>query len=186
MGIAEVIAIAVGLAIDAMCVAIAASLALGKVSGQQIFRFAFHFGLFQGIMPIIGWFLGIKLLVYIEAWDHWVAFFLLAGIGVKAIIESFKKGKPTVISDPTKGLSLIVLSIATSIDALVVSLNFGFMEMEIWTPAIVIALVTALLTTVGMLMYKIIKPQAKQFIQIGGGVILIAIGAKILISHIMG
>ena len=181
-----ILGIAVGLAIDAMSVAIATSLMLGRVYKGQIFRFAFFFGLFQGVMPIIGWFAGAGIESYISTWDHWIAFILLLLIGVKSIREAFKGDDGiSLVSDPTRGLTLIILSIATSIDALAVGLNFGILEVPILIPALTIALTTAVLTTAGMLLSKLITSRARQTIQIAGGGVLILIGAKILIEHLV-
>src|SRR5512136_898709 len=122
---------------DAFAVSIAASVSLGKVSRGQLFRFSFHFGLFQAFMPFLGWLAGTSIARYIYAWDHWVAFTLLALVGGKAIYEACRESesdaKPTP-KDPTRGWSLIVLSVATSIDALAVGLSFALLHITIWYP----------------------------------------------------
>jgi putative Mn2+ efflux pump MntP len=185
LSLIEIIGIAVGLAIDAMSVAIAVSLMLGRVNAGHIFRFAFFFGLFQGLMPIIGWALGSGIEQFISAWDHWVAFILLAMIGLKGIHEALKgEDGFSGTSDPTRGWPLLVLSVATSIDALAVGLNFGVLNVSVWIPALVIALVTAGLTTAGMLLSSFISPRLKKYMQIFGGLVLIAIGLKILIESL--
>ncbi len=185
MSFLEILGIAVGLAMDAMSVAIATSLMLGRVNAGQVFRFAFTFGLFQGAMPIIGWFAGRGIESYIEAWDHWVAFALLAGIGSKAIYETLT-GNDNIagVPDPTIGITLYVLAVATSIDALAVGLNFGILDVSVWIPSLVIAIVTAGLTTAGMLLSRFINTRARKSLQILGGLILIGIGLKILIEHL--
>jgi manganese efflux pump family protein len=173
---------------DATAVAIATSIMLGRVSGRQVFRFAFHFGLFQGAMPIAGWFAGRGLREYIESWDHWVAFVLLALIGGKAIIDVLRGDVETEgqTSDPTRGLSLVVLSVATSIDALAVGLSLAMLEVVIWYPAAVIGVITAALTVCGMLLGERIGQRFGQRIRILGGVILLGIGIKILVEHTVG
>lgn len=185
MSVVEILGIAIALAIDAMSVAIAVSLMLGRVSRQQVFRFSFFFGLFQGGMPILGWYAGSGLEQFISVWDHWIAFLLLLFIGVKGIMEAFK-GKDSMFSasDPTRGWTLLILSVATSIDALAVGLNFGLLNVTVWFPALLIALVTAGLTTAGMLLSRFISPRLKKHLQIMGGGVLIAIGLKILIEHL--
>ena len=136
---------------DAFAVAVAGSVVIGKVNGRQIFRFAFHFGLFQALMPILGWFAGSTARNYIEAWDHWIAFVLLAAIGAKAIYESLKSnGNGKMNGDPTRGMSLVLYSIATSIDALAVGVSLALLGTEIFYPAIIIGVITAIVTTIGM------------------------------------
>jgi len=187
MSFLVILGISVGLAIDAMSVAIATSLMLGRVTAGQVFRFAFSFGLFQGVMPILGWYAGREIEVYIRDFDHWVAFALLAAIGAKGIIESFRSdGDSAITSDPTKGVTLLVLSVATSIDALAVGLNFGILEQDIWFPALVIGVVTAGLTIAGMLLSRLITDKARRSMQVFGGLVLIAIGIKILVEHLSG
>jgi len=176
--------IAVGLAMDATAVAIATSIMLGRVTGRQIFRFAFHFGLFQALMPVIGWLAGRGLREYIESWDHWVAFALLSMIGGKAIVDVFREGEEEAkVPDPTRGLSLIVLSVATSIDALAVGLSLALLQISIWYPATVIGVVTAGLTVCGMLLGSRVGRRFGLRVRVLGGVILIGIGLKILLEH---
>jgi len=186
MSLPVILGIAVGLAFDAMSVAVAASLMLGRVTWRQVFRFGFHFGLFQGLMPIIGWYAGRGVEKYIHAWDHWAAFMLLMFIGGKAIVDAIRReDSEQEISDPTRGWSLVLLSLATSIDALGVGLNFGLLDVEIWTPSLTIALTTSILTVLGMLLSKHISSNTRRTLQIAGGIILILIGAKILLEHLL-
>ncbi|MFH1377724.1 MAG: manganese efflux pump MntP family protein [Planctomycetota bacterium] len=187
MSIIPILLIAVGLSIDAFAVAVAASVGLKTVTRRQVFRFAFHFGLFQALMPVIGWTAGGLLDAYIKDWDHWVAFALLAGVGGKMIWEAFQPeddDQTAKMSDPTRGWSLVILSIATSIDALAVGLSLSLLDISIWTPAIAIGLVTASLTTVGMLIGRRLGVHFGQRTEIVGGLILIGIGVKILIEHL--
>lgn len=193
MGLLAIIGIAVGLALDAFAVAVAASASLGRVTGGQVFRFAFHFGLFQAGMPLIGWLAGRGLERYIETWDHWLAFGLLVFIGGKAIVTALRsKGAsqhdapvaaaPT--NDPTRGLTLLMLSVATSIDALAVGLSLGVLEVAIWYPALIIGVVTAGLTVIGMLIGSRLGALFGRWTEIVGGLVLIGIGVKILIQHV--
>lgn len=176
----------VGLAMDAFAVATSTSLMLRQVSKRQVFRFGFHFGLFQAMMPIIGWFAGKTVHEYIAAWDHWVAFGLLAFIGFKAIVDTILRGEePALEHDPTRGLSLVVFSVATSIDALAVGLSLALVGVAIWTPALVIGVVTSLLTTLGMLIGARIGARLGRGAAIFGGVVLILIGVRILVSHLV-
>lgn len=187
MSIIGVMGIAVGLAMDATAVAIATSIMLGRVNGRQVFRFAFHFGLFQAAMPVIGWLAGRGLREYIESWDHWVAFVLLALIGGKAIADVLRgEEEDANVRDPTRGLSLIVLSVATSIDALAVGLSLALLHVTIWYPAAVIGVITAGLTVCGMLLGSRVGRRFGLRVRVLGGVILIGIGVKILIEHTTG
>jgi manganese efflux pump family protein len=179
-----IVGIAIGLAMDATAVAIGTSMMLGNVSGRQIFRFAFHFGLFQAAMPILGWFAGRELADYIASWDHWVAFGLLSLIGGKAIfdvlVDSNEKEKKE--TDPTRGGSLVLLSIATSIDALAVGLSMALLNITIWYPAAIIGITTAILTILGMILGSRVGQRFGKGVRILGGVILIGIGIKILLE----
>lgn len=180
-----ILALALGLAMDTFAVAIAASVMLGSVSSRQIFRFAFHFGLFQMTMPIVGWAAGLSFEVWIKAWDHWVAFGLLSFIGGKAIAGAFRSGEDDAqAADPTRGLSLIVLSFATSIDALAVGISFAVLDVHIWSAVVIIGVVTGLVTMTGMLIGSRLGSRFGKRIEILGGFILILIGLKILVEHL--
>jgi manganese efflux pump family protein len=184
MNIIEVVWIAIGLAMDAFAVAIACSIALQSVSPRQVFRIAFHFGLFQGIMPILGWSAGLSARGFIASWDHWVAFGLLAFIGGRAILESLKKDSSNLKeSDPTKGIMLVGFSLATSIDALAVGVSLAAVNVAIWQPAVIIGIVTLALSTLGMLFGNKLGTRLGHRVEMLGGIILVGIGLKILLSH---
>jgi putative Mn2+ efflux pump MntP len=185
MSLLTITGIACGLALDACAVALAASVALRRVSGRQVFRFAFHFGLFQALMPIAGWYAGGSVVAYIQQWDHWIACSLLFLIGGKSLYEALTRGasgKPG--SDPTCGYSLVALSVATSIDALAVGLSFAMLRTAIWLPAVLIGLVTAALVTAGMLLGGRLGARAGKGLEVLGGLVLMAIGVKIVIEHL--
>ncbi|OPZ16468.1 MAG: putative manganese efflux pump MntP [candidate division BRC1 bacterium ADurb.BinA364] len=180
--------IAIGLAMDAFAVAVAASIALRKVSPRQVFRFGWHFGLFQAMMPIIGWWAGRWFQRFIEAFDHWVAFGLLCFVGGKMIYESFQAEEETVgaaIKDPTRGWSLVMYSFATSIDALAVGLSLAMLDVSIWIPALTIGVITAALTSVGMILGGKIGELFGRRMEIVGGIILIGIGLKTLLQDLL-
>lgn len=181
-----VFGIALGLAMDAFAVAIATAVVLGRVSQRQTFRLAFHFGLFQFLMPVIGWLAGTTVEVYIRDYDHWVAFGLLAAVGGKAIWESLQKEEEEAgdSSDPTKGVSLIVLSIATSIDALAVGLSFSLLVESIWYPSVVIGLVAAGMTFLGLRLGARLGERFGKRMELAGGLVLLGIGIKILAEHL--
>jgi manganese efflux pump family protein len=182
-----ILGLAVGLSMDAFAVAAATSVALRKVTPRHVFRFAFHFGLFQAMMPVLGWLAGLTVERHIRAWDHWVAFGLLAAVGGKSIYQALRSGEGRhPDSDPTRGLSLVVLSFATSLDALAVGLSFAMVKVQIWYPVAIIGAVTAGLTTVGMVLGSRLGSRFGQRVEVLGGLVLIGIGVKILMSHWQG
>lgn len=178
--------IAVGLAMDAFAVAIAAGLSIPDLTNRHVFRMAWHFGLFQFLMPIMGWAAGSTLLPYIKAYDHWIAFGLLVAVGGKMIHEAFSGDRADSTYDPTRGLMLVVLSVATSIDALAVGLSLAVIQVSIWIPSLLFGLVAAILTTVGARFGGRLGARWRSRAKILGGCVLILIGLRILISHIYG
>ena len=185
MSTLTLLGIAIGLAMDAFAVAIGAGLQLCQVTNRQKFRLAWHFGLFQAFMPVLGWLAGLTLVEYIEPVDHWIAFGLLAVIGGKMIYEALKHKEEEVDRcDPTKGWSLVLLSIATSIDALAVGLSLAVLGVDIWFPAIVIGIVAGVLTIVGLELGTRFGALLGRRMEVVGGLILIGIGVKILVEHL--
>jgi putative Mn2+ efflux pump MntP len=179
--------IALGLAMDAFAVAIGAGLQLVHVTPRQTFRLAWHFGLFQAFMPVIGWLAGRTLVEYIAPVDHWIAFGLLAFIGGKMIYEAFQeKDGEADACDPTRGWRLVMLSIATSIDALAVGLSLALLGVSIWYPALVIGIVAGVLTTIGLDLGKRFGALLGRRMEVVGGLILLGIGIKILVEHLTG
>jgi putative Mn2+ efflux pump MntP len=185
MSTISVIILAIGLAMDATAVAVATSISLGRVDRRQVFRFAFHFGFFQAVMPIVGWLTGRGLHSHIRQWDHWVAFGLLALIGFKAIKDAWRSEDDVSHRDPTRGWSLVILSLATSIDALAVGLSLVVLGISIWYPCVIIGLVTAVMTTLGMLAGARLGSKTGHHMKAFGGIILLAIGIKILLEHLL-
>ena len=184
MDIFSLFGIAVALAMDAFAVALAAGLSLPQLTGRHLFRFGFHFGLFQAMMPVLGWLAGISVRTQIEAFDHWLAFGLLSLVGGKMLYEAWQADldEPRK-EDPTRGLSLVMLSLATSIDALAVGLSLAILGIDIWTPALVIGLIAGILTVCGMLLGRRIGQAWGTGVEIFGGLVLIGIGVKILLEH---
>lgn len=179
--------IAVGLSMDAFAVATATGLCLVSVSARQTFRMAWHFGFFQFLMPVIGWLAGRTVEPWISAFDHWIAFGLLAIIGGKMVYEALQpRDDEDTATDPTRGLRLITLSVATSIDALAVGLSLGVLQVQIWYPAVVIGVVTGMLTTLGMRLGCRFGPLLGRRVEVLGGLVLIGIGVKILVEHLAG
>jgi putative Mn2+ efflux pump MntP len=170
---------------DAFAVAIATGLTLPSVTPRHTFRLAFHFGLFQFLMPVLGWFGGSQLATHIGGWDHWLAFVLLSFVGGKMLWEA-RHGEEEVRDrrDPTRGWSLVTLSVATSVDALAVGLSLAFLGESIWAPSAVIGIVAAALTTVGLEFGSRIGPRWGKWAEILGGCVLLLIGARILAGHL--
>lgn len=178
-----IIAIAVSLALDAFAVSLVAGATIRPITYRHDFRLAWHFGLFQFMMPIIGWLVGNTMFGYLEALDHWIAFGLLTAIGGKMIWESFQEIQEYT-KDITRGWTLIGLSLATSIDALAIGLTLSAIQVRIWYPSVVIGVVALLFSVAGIYLgHKTGKLLGKNF-ELLGGVILIAIGIRILISHL--
>ncbi len=185
MPLLTVLAIAIGLAMDAFAVAIVSSVTLGTVTKRQLFRLSFHFGLFQAMMPVLGWLAGRSIRPWIASWDHWVAFGLLAFIGTRAIIQAFRQSVDEESpADPTRGMMLVALSVATSIDALAVGLSFAALDIDIFYPAALTGLLTCALTLVGMLVGSKLGARFGQRVEVLGGLVLIGIGLKILVEHL--
>lgn len=179
-------AIAVGLAMDAFAVSIAAGLAIDRLTHRHVFRVAFHFGLFQFMMPVAGWFVGRAVAEYIVAYDHWVAFALLSFIGGKMIWEARRPDRPRGPTDPTRGWSLVTLSVATSIDALAVGLSLAFLGVSIWLPSVVIGLVAAAMSLIGICLGSRLGGATRHWAERIGGLVLIGIGVRIVVVHLSG
>jgi putative Mn2+ efflux pump MntP len=176
--------IAVALAMDAFAVALATGLALPVMNGRHMFRLGFHFGLFQALMPVIGWLAGMTVQAWISSYDHWVAFFLLIFVVGKMIYEAFfDHDEENLERDPTRGWSLIMLSVATSIDALAVGLTLAMLNVSVWVPSLVIGLTAGVLTVAGMLLGRRINGIWGKRVEVFGGLVLCAIGVKILLEQ---
>jgi putative Mn2+ efflux pump MntP len=182
----EILLIAIALAMDAFTVAIAVGLHLsgnGRVSPRQYFRLGFHFGLFQFLMPILGWLAGTTVRAYIESFDHWLAFGLLSYIGIKMIRES-SQSQEYSRRDPTRGMSLIVLSVATSIDALAMGLSLAILGVGIIYPSVIIGIVASVFTLAGLSLGRRIGLRWRGRVALVGGLILIGIGVKVVLEHV--
>jgi len=180
----NLLGVALGLAMDAFAVAIVAGLTLAAVTPRHVFRLAFHFGLFQFLMPVLGWFVGRWLASYVATYDHWLAFALLSYVGGKMLVEAFRGEEPGSRLDPTRGLLLVTLSVATSIDALAVGLSMAFLHLSVWGPAIVIGMVAAGLTAIGVAFGNRLGQRIGRWAEAGGGCVLLLIGARILVMHL--
>lgn len=185
MGWMSLLAIAVALAMDAFAVAIVAGLTVRPLTKRHVFRLAFHFGLFQALMPVIGWTAGMMVHRYLSSVDHWLAFALLAFVGGRMTWGALRgEGERSFANDPTSGWALVLLSLATSIDALAVGLSLSMIGVAIVVPALVIGLVAAGFTTIGMILGRRIGSLWGKRIEVVGGLILIAIGIRIVVQHL--
>ncbi len=180
-----VLIIALALAVDAFAVALAAGVHLCSATARQTFRLAWHFGLFQGAMTLLGWAAGLSVKRFMEGIDHWIAFFLLAFIGIKMIIEALGDSHEKTKKDPTRGKTLLLLAVATSIDALAVGLSLAVLNVSVWFPAFIIAIVATTLTGIGLHLGCFLGSASKvgARAEIAGGLVLLAIGIKILHEH---
>ena len=183
MNLATLIIIAFGLSMDSFAVSVSCGVIHRKVILKDFLLTAFFMGLFQGGMTLIGYYLGLSFKEHIEAVDHWIAFGLLLFLGIKMIYEGTKHEEQRNFC-PSKLNVILGLSIATSIDALVVGLSFGFLEIPILFPVLVIGSVTFIAAMLGMLFGKNISAKRSHQSLIIGGIILIAIGLKILVEHL--
>ena len=186
MDLLSILLIGIGVSMDCLAVAIAASVANRSLSRLQIGRASFSFGAFQSMMLVLGWLLGQTVVDIIEDYDHWLAFGLLALIGGKMLREGLAGNDEQSKRDPTRGLMLVTLSVATSIDALAVGLSIAFLRVSVWVPSVVIGIVAATLTTVGIVFGSRLGKRWQHRAEIAGGCVLILIGIRILISHIYG
>jgi putative Mn2+ efflux pump MntP len=183
MPLFELVLIALAMGVDAFTVCLAAA-SSGQMRGfRPAFRLSFHFGFFQFLMPVLGWLAGSELQPLIEKYDHWIAFVLLAFVGVRMIQSAFGPSQ-AVGTDPSRGLTLILLSIAVSIDALAVGLTLGFLGISVWYPALLIGLVTSALSLAGLrLGAGLGRRLGRPFIFVGG-LLLIGIGVRIVVAHL--
>lgn len=184
MGIYEIILIALGLAMDCFAVSLGICTTSVKKTPRSILRLALHFGLFQGGMTFLGWFAGSRIVNLISNFDHWIAFVLLLWVGGRMVKESFDQDDCEEVEDPTRGKSLVILSIATSIDALAVGLSLAFVDGSILTSALSIGAVSFLLSIVGSLLGTRLGSRFGKRMELLGGLLLIGIGLRVLISHI--
>lgn len=180
----EILVVAVGLSMDAVAVSLAASASQRARGARATFRLSFHFGLFQFLMPIAGWSIGTSVVRYISSFDHWIAFGLLTLVGLRMIAAAARGEDATLAGDPSRGATLILLSVATSIDALAIGLTLAMLGSAIWYASFVIGLVTACLSCLAILVGQRVGQRVGRRMEIAGGLALIAIGARILWQHL--
>ena len=183
----ELFLIGIGLSMDAFAVSICKGLVMEKVNKKQAFIIGLYFGGFQALMPLIGWFLGIRFQKYITSIDHWIAFVLLALIGGKMIVEAIRDPDVEEIGKkdlPLDHKEMFLLAVATSIDALAVGITFAFLDTPIVEAIVIIGLTTFFLSIIGVVVGNFFGTRYKKKAEIVGGIILVAIGVKILVEHL--
>ena len=183
MSILTVFIIAIGLAMDAFAVSISSGIALRRMQARHALLIASFFGAFQAIMPLIGWGAGRWARTFVAAFDHWIAFGLLVAIGIKIIYEALRGTDREVRGNPLSLRVLLLLAVATSIDALAVGVTLPFLDVAIMIPAIVIGLVTFAMSFAGTYLGSAFGHLFERKTEILAGLLLIGIGVKILIEH---
>lgn len=177
----------IGLAMDCFTVSITSGIIMRRICWRTFFTMALFFGVFQAFMPVIGWFVASHFNHLIEAYDHWIAFALLAFLGGRMIKESFNDETESYF-DPTRLKVIVTLAIATSIDALAVGISFAFMDIRsfsaLLSPILIIGVCSFVLSLAGSLIGLFCGKHFKWRTELWGGIILIAIGVKILIEHL--
>lgn len=176
--------IAIGLAMDAFAVSLGIGTAGQADNRRAKFRLSFHFGLFQAGMTLLGWLAGSTVSRLIGSFDHWIALALLAYVGSKMIRSGFDKDGDSYCSDPSKGRTLLMLCVATSLDAMAVGLSFAMIHAEVLLPSVVIGVVTAGLSLFGLLAGCRLGEVFGKRMEILGGLLLIGIGLRIAFTHL--
>lgn len=186
MGITELLIIAIGLSMDAFAVSICKGLSVCKVRPVHIVQTSLWFGVFQAIMPLAGYFLGVSFADFVGTVDHWIAFILLGIIGGNMIKESSHKDEDLAVAPDFSIRTMFAMAVATSIDALAVGVSFAFLKVNIWEAVLLIGITTALFSGMGVLIGNFFGARWKSKAEFAGGFILIAMGLKILLEHTLG
>ena len=182
MGLLELFVIAVGLSMDAFAVSVCKGLSVPKVKPKHMLIAGLYFGGFQGLMPAIGYLLGVSFQSMIERFDHWIAFALLVFIGISMIKESRECAEELDCSFTFK--AMLPLAVATSIDALAVGVTFAFLQVNIIPAVLFIGVITFILSAIGIRIGNIFGAKYKSRAEVAGGIVLILMGTKILLEHL--
>ncbi len=185
MSLIEIFSIAIGLSMDAVAVALCAGASGFTTRLRPAFRIAFHFGFFQAVMPLLGWLAGSTVAPLIAGFDHWLAFLLLAFVAVRMFRSGLSGEAPDPSCDPTRGTTLIMLSLATSIDAMAVGFSLALLAAPILLPCLVIGLVTLCLSFAATRLGGRLSLRFGKRMELAGGAVLLLIGLRILISHLI-
>jgi putative Mn2+ efflux pump MntP len=185
MELLTLIFIALGLCFDSFAVSVSCGISRTQIRFFPATRIAFSMAFFQGLMPLLGWIIGIKLSGLVHEADHWIAFGLLSLLGIKMIAESIQSKDKPLDFNPLELKILLTMSLATSIDALVVGVSFGTLKADIWLAIAIIGGMTFVVSMLGILFGKKTGSRFGKKMEIVGGLILIAIGIKILLEHLL-
>jgi manganese efflux pump family protein len=185
MSFFEVLLIAVGLAMDCFAVSLGIGTTGFANNPRSLFRLSYHFGLFQALMPVLGWVVGTQVSDFVSSFDHWIAFGLLAFVGVRMIRSGLDAEGESHTKDPSRGGTLVMLSVATSIDAFAIGLTLAMLQVNILYPSLVIGVVAGILSLVGLLVGNRLGLAFGKRMEIIGGILLILIGLRVLLSHIL-
>lgn len=187
MSTLEIWLLAFSLAMDCFTVSITSGIIMKRVWWRNILVMSFFFGLFQALMPLMGWFCASRFYHLIESFDHWIAFGLLTFLGVRMIKENFSDDDKCCF-DPTRLKVILALAVATSIDALAVGISFAFVGMNtflsILIPIAIIGIVSFFMSIIGNLIGTYVGKHINLHMELWGGLVLIGIGIKILIEHL--
>ncbi len=176
--------VAIGLAMDCFAVSLGVGTSGKANSARPVFRLVFHFGLFQGLMTFLGWLAGKTILNVIAGFDHWLVLGLLTLVGVHMIVESFNHKVEESNLDPSRGLTLIILAIATSLDALAVGISMALLDVNVLKACLTIGLVSSALSVAGLLGGDYLGRKFGKRMELLGGIILIGIGLRVLFTHL--
>jgi putative Mn2+ efflux pump MntP len=185
MSLIEIFSIAVGLSMDSVAVSLCAGASGYAAHPRSAFRIAFHFGFFQGAMPLLGWLAGCTIAPFISGFDHWLAFLLLAFVAFRMFRSGLSDEAPDPSCDPSRGPTLIMLSIATSIDALAIGFSLALLAAPILLPGLVIGFVTFCLSLAATRLGGRLNLRFGKRMELAGGVVLLIIGLRILLTHLL-
>ena len=184
MSFAAVLITAIGLAMDAFAVSLSVGGSPAGRNRRAVFRIAFHTGLFQGLMTLLGWLAGSSIAHWIEQWDHWVVMALLGWVGGRMIREGLQPGEPCNQPDPTRGSMLVMVCVATSIDAMAVGLSMAMLKVDVLSASLLIGVVTLILSLIGCLIGGSLGSHFGKRMEIVGGLILNGIGVRVLVTSL--
>jgi putative Mn2+ efflux pump MntP len=177
--------IALGLAMDAFAVSVGAGTSGAANKPRRVFRLSFHMGLFQGLMTFLGWLAGFTVSTLISAFDHWIALGLLAFVGWRMVRSGLSAGSEANREDISRGGTLVMVCIATSIDALAVGISLAMIQIEILGASLTIGVVTLVLSLVGLLAGNLLGEKFGKRMEVLGGLILIGIGLRVVYTHLL-
>ncbi len=180
----SLVLIAIALSMDALAIAVASGMAIRNLQLHHALKIAFAFGLFQAVMPVVGGLAGLGLQAYVTRYDHWVCFAILTVLGVKMVYESFQLKEIEEEKDPLNSSVLLILAVATSIDALAVGITMGLSHMRILGPACLIGLITFVISLAGVYVGRHSRHLNERVMECLAGVVLIGIGVKLVLQHL--